>query len=170
MYTILGIWERNPQSSLYLYFERRNLAMNSYTENLTHLVELAPAKSNLQTLVRATRKNGLDLDPLSASCQVLAALAGDGILPVDAFDTLAEHSRALHECPDEEILDSLTRQSSLLEALWLHFAARAAKETRSDHSAILCKASLNCQKSLQGCLGAIHQLTEKRQDAEAIES
>lgn len=126
---------------------------------------------NLQNLARATRKTaqGLNLDPTAAACQVLAALAGDGILPVDAFDTLAAHSRALHDDPDEEILDSLTRQSSLLEGLWLHFAARAATETRQDHATALCKAALNCQRALQGCLGAICQLTTKLQNAQALE-
>lgn len=145
--------------------------MNLTPLTLEHLADLGPPNPNLQPGTRAPREKpqGLDLDPTTATCQVLAALAGDGILPVDAFDTLAEHSRLLHEQPDEEILDSLTRQSSLLEALWLHFAARAAKEVRADHSSVLCKASLNCQKALQGCLGAMHQLTEKRNNAQALE-
>jgi hypothetical protein len=145
--------------------------MNLTPSASEHLATPRRHDPNLEGLPRVPRTNalGLDHDPTAAACQVLAALAGDGILPMDAFNTLAAHSRALHDDPNEEILDSLTRQSTLLEGLWLHFAARAATEPRQSHATALCKAALSCQHALQGCLGAICQLTERVRNAKALE-
>lgn len=112
----------------------------------------------------------LNLDANVATCQVLAELSGNGTLPADAFNVLVERNRTLAHAPDEEILDSLTRQSTLLESLWLHFAARAAAETKADHVASLIKAALNCQRSLGHVLGTIHHLNEGNRDAKAVES
>lgn len=130
----------------------------------------APCGPNLNNLhhPRPRPRLEIELDPTRATCQVLAALASGDTLPADAFEILARHSHRLNDAPDEEILDSLTRQSALLESLWLHFAARSATEPGIDHAALLCKASLSCQKSLQGCLGAIHQLTEAHRNAQAL--
>jgi hypothetical protein len=150
------------------------------TKHLENLASRAPNLENLASndaraptlarLIPGTGTKALHLDPDVATCQILAALAGGDALPVDAFATLTAHSQRLTESPDEEILDSLTRQSALLEALWLNFAARAARESRVDHSALLCKASLNCQRALQDCLGAIHQLTEVNRNAKAFDA
>jgi len=137
-------------------------------ETQEHLASLLLRAPNLQPILAGKRPGSLGLDPALATSQVLAALAGGDSLPANAFETLASHSRRLSTAPDEEILDSLTRQSALLESLWLHFAARSATEPKTDHSSLLCKAALNCQKALQGCLGAIHQLTEKTRSAEAL--
>ncbi len=140
-------------------------------ETQEHLASPLPRAPNLQPLSLARTRPvllGLELDPDLAVCQIIAALAGGDVLPADAFETLASHSRRLNAAPDEEILDSLTRQSALLESLWLHFAARSATESKTDHSTLLCKAALNCQKALQGCLGAIHQLTKQTRNAEAL--
>jgi len=140
-------------------------------ETQEHLASTLPRAPNLQSLSLGGPRSGslrLELDPNVAACQVLAALAGGDVLPADAFEILAGHSRKLNDAPDDEILDSLTRQSVLLESLWLHFAARSATESKADHSTLLCKAALNCQRALQGCLGAIHQLTEKTRNAEAL--
>ena len=153
------------------------------TEQTKHLVNLVSRAPNLENLagsdartptsgrlIPGTGTKALHLDPDVATCQILAALAGGDALPADAFATLTAHSQRLTESPDQEILDSLTRQSALLEALWLNFAARAAREGRVDHSALLCKASLNCQQALQDCLGAIHRLTEVNRNAQAFDA
>lgn len=130
-----------------------------------------PCGPNLSSLHHTHPRSQLEmkLDPNVATSQILAALAGGDTLPTDAFEILAGHSRKLNDAPDDEILDSLTRQSVLLESLWLHFAARSATESKTEHSTLLCKAALNCQRALQGCLGAIHQLTEKTRNAEALD-
>lgn len=113
-------------------------------------------------------QTGVHLDPDLATAQILAALAGGDALPAEGFALLTAHSRRLAEEPDEAILDSLTRQSALLEALFLSFSAKAASSPRADHSALLAKAALGCQRALQGCLGAIHQLTEANRNAQAV--
>lgn len=141
-------------------------------ETQEHLASPLPRAPNLQPLTLARARPsllGLELDPDLAVCQIIAALAGGDSLPANAFEILASHSRRLSNAPDEEILDSLTRQSALLQSLWLHFAARSAIEPKIDHAALLCKAALNCQKALQGCLGAIHQLTETARNAKALD-
>lgn len=112
----------------------------------------------------------LNLDVNVATCEVLAALSGGTALPADAFKVLIERNRVLAQAPDGEILDSLTRQSTLLENLWLHFAARAAAETRADHASSLIKAALNCQRALGSVLATVHNLNEGKRNAGAIES
>lgn len=113
----------------------------------------------------------LDVDADIASAQVLAALTGDGRrLPADAFRQLAERNRALIDAPEEEIRDSLTRQATLLEALWLHYARRAADATRPDHAALLAKTALACQRSLVGVLGALRQMSEDQKNSAALDA
>lgn len=121
--------------------------------------------------VMASRKGNptLNLDVDIATCEVLAALSGGDTLPADAFNHLMERNRTLAQASEDEILDSLTRQSTLLESLWLHFAARAAVATRSDQAAILVKAALNCQRALGNVLGTIHHLNQSKRNVEAIE-
>ena len=118
-----------------------------------------------------SRKGGaLSLDVDIATCEVLAALSGNQVLPADAFNQLIELNRKLIHNPQEEILDSLTRQKILLEALWLHFANRACNESRSDHASSLLKVSLNCQRALSNTLGTIHHLSENPKVAKVSES
>ena len=112
----------------------------------------------------------LSLDVDVATCQVLAALSDGKPLDADPFKVLTDRNQELADAPDDVIRDSLARQSVLLEALWLHFASRAAKEKRSDHAASLVKAALNCQRALSGVLGTVHHLSEESKDAQAIDA
>lgn len=123
-----------------------------------------------QSLRARGNSPNLSLDVNVATCQVLSALSEGGALPADAFDTLVALNRTLAGAPEGEILDSLTRQSILLEKLWLHFASKGATETRPDQAASLIKAALNCQRALSNVLGTIHHLHEGKVNAKAIES
>ena len=123
-----------------------------------------------ESSARHNKSQTLSLDVDIATCQVLAALSENGTLPADAFVQLVEHNKNLRGSPSEVIEDSLTRQSALLESLWLHFAARAAAEPRPDHASSLIKAALNCQRALSNVLGTIHHLSNSKEDAEAITS
>lgn len=121
--------------------------------------------------VRCGQAFDLALDPDLATAQVMAALAQGGrALPVDAFNALTEINRSLVEAPEGAILRNLTRQAALLEALWLHFAARAAAESRPDWASSLTKAALSCQRNLGAVLGAIRQMNDDKRDAEALDS
>ena len=110
----------------------------------------------------------LGLDPDLATARILAALAGGGALPEDGFRLLVERNRALADAPDEEVFDSLTRQSVLLEGLFLHFVARATEAATPDHAAGLNKAALNCQRSLLAVLGAIRSMSEAKRNSESV--
>ena len=126
---------------------------------------------NLMGFAMATRKPpppGLSMDITTACCQVLASLSDGECPPADAIDYLAEFNRALIDSPDATIVDSLSRQAHLLEQLWLHYAARAARETRPEHSATLSKAALNCQAALTRALGAIYQMSKDAKEIKAL--
>ena len=131
--------------------------------NLTYRALVEPLRPR-----KATAELSLDVDV--ATCQVLAALSDGWTLDADPFKVLIERNQKLADAPDEVIMESLTRQSVLLEALWLHFASRAAKEKRSDHASSLIKAALNCQRALAGVLGTVHHLSEETKDAQALDA
>ena len=132
-------------------------------------MNLEPKDPNL--LVELARpRPGLSSDVDVATCQILAALSDGQPLDAEPFRVLIERNRQLASAPGEVISDSLTRQNVVLEALWLHFAERAAREKRADHAALLMKASLGCQRALSGVLGTIHQLAEESRNANAIDA
>lgn len=141
--------------------------------NRDRIEKLETPVPNLATQDLAKRfpscRGAINLDVDIATCEILAALTGGAALPADAFNLLIERNRILALSPEGEILDSLTRQSCLLESLWLHFAARAAAETRSDHAATLIGAALKCQRALGNVLGTIHHLDQDKRNAAALE-
>lgn len=110
----------------------------------------------------------LSIEPNCAVAQIIASLAGGDATPEEGFRRLIDCNHRLIEKPEDEILDALTRQVALLEAMFLSLTARASQAAKPDHAAGLTKAALGCQRSLQSVLGAIHSLTENRRNAEAI--
>ena len=135
--------------------------------------QLGASESLNQLLLqrRNARDQGtiLDMDVDVATTQIISALAGDKALPAEAFQTLRDKNRALANAPDGEIHDSLARQAVILEALFLHYAAQAARTKRPDHIAALVKASLNCQKALNAVLATAYRLAEAKRDGAAID-
>ncbi len=123
-------------------------------------------------VARSHRQPALTVDPVVATCQILAPLAPSAIsgdLAREVLEHLTRQNEALTSAPEEEITSSLIRQATLLDALFLHFAARAATAERVDYSVALNKAALNCQRALMTVQGTIHQLAETKRKAGALE-
>ena len=117
---------------------------------------------NLQTLIQGQRKPPvppISVEVDAACAQVMAALAGGDTLPVDALEVLIEANGRLVEDSDAYITRSLLLQSEVLQSMFMHYANRAARETRSDHSTALAKAACSVQTCLVRTLGAIRQIS-----------
>ena len=79
-----------------------------------------------------------DQSPAVQTARLLAiALPGNSLTPEkDAFSGLAALNDKLRDAPETEILEALTRQAALLEALFLSYTRRALEATRPDHAAL----------------------------------
>ncbi|WP_374487010.1 hypothetical protein [Zoogloea sp.] len=111
-----------------------------------------------------------DQHPAVETARLLAlALPNAGPCPAeDAFKGMTALNQRLATAPDDEILEGLTRQAALLEALFLSYTRRALESRRPDHAALLQGTALRCQKSLLAVQGAIRQLTEDQRNAQAL--
>lgn len=120
------------------------------------------AAPNLQTLLQGQRKPPvppLSVEVNAACAQVLAALAGGDTLPIDALEVLIEANGRMTENPDAYITRSLLLQSEVLQSMFMHYANRAGRETRVDHSTQLAKAACSVQTCLVRTLGAVRQMS-----------
>ena len=118
----------------------------------------------------AERGPALPLDPDAATATILLALSSGDALPAEAFALLAERNRALLNETEDEIAASLARQTILLEALFLNFAAKATQASKVDHMVGLSKAATNVHRSLLAAQGALRQVTEDRLHADAVDT
>lgn len=111
-----------------------------------------------------------DQSPAAQTARLLAlALPGNSLTPeADAFTGLAALNDKLRAAPDSEILEALTRQAALLEALFLSYSRKALEASKPDHAALYQGVALKCQKAHLGVLGAIRSMHEDRKNAEAI--
>ena len=111
-----------------------------------------------------------DQSPAVCTARLLAlALPGNSLTPeADAFNGLAALNDKLRDAPDSEILEALTRQAALLEALFLNFSRRALETAKPDHAALFQGVALKIQKSHLAVLGAIRSMHEDRKNVEAI--
>jgi len=111
-------------------------------------------------------------DPAVETARLLGLLMPDNSLnPVaDAYAGLAGLNQRLIDAPEAEILEALTRQAALLEALHLTYTRKALDVRKPEHAALLQGVALKCQKSLIGVLGAIRTMNEGRRNVEAIET
>ena len=88
----------------------------------------------------------------------MAALAGGDTLPVEALEVLIEANGRMVADPDAYITRSLLLQSEVLQSMFMHYANRAGRETRVDHSTLLAKAACSVQTCLVRTLGAVRQM------------
>lgn len=111
-----------------------------------------------------------DLSPAVQTARLLAlALPGNSLTPEkDAYEGLAALNDRLRDAPESEILEALTRQAALLEALFLNFSRKALEATRPDHAERFQGVALKVQKSHLAVLGAIRSMHEGKRNAEAI--
>ena len=111
-----------------------------------------------------------DLDPATQTAKILGVLApGNSLNPArDAYAGLCALNERLLNAPETEVMEALTRQVALLEALWLHYSLEALATKKPEHASLLQATALRCQKAHMGVLGAIRQMNEDKRNAEAI--
>lgn len=111
-----------------------------------------------------------DLSPAVQTARLLAlALPGASLTPeADAYTGLASLNAKLLAAPESEILEALTRQAALLEALFLSYSRKALEASKPDHAALFQGVALKVQKSHLAVLGAIRSMHEGKRNAEAI--
>jgi hypothetical protein len=111
-----------------------------------------------------------DQSPVTQTARLLAlALPGASLTPeADAFNGLAALNDRLRDAPETEILEALTRQAALLEALFLSYTRRALEASKPDHAERFQGVALKIQKSHLAVLGAIRSMHEGKRNVEAI--
>lgn len=111
-----------------------------------------------------------DLDPATQTAKLLGVLVpGDSLNPArDAYTGLCALNARLLNAPETEVMEALTRQAVLLEALLLHYTRQALATKKPEHAALLQATALKCQKAHMGVLGAIRQMNEDKCNVEAL--
>jgi hypothetical protein len=115
--------------------------MSNQTNTLTSL-------NTLQQTLAARNPRGLPLDPEAAASALLGRLAGGEFLATaESFAALRESNLALLGSSPEGIREALARQTTLLDALFLHLSARALAASGTEAQARLIHAAVGCQQA-----------------------
>ena len=111
-----------------------------------------------------------DQCPTTQTARLLGVLVpGDSLNPArDAYTGLCALNARLLNAPETEVMEALTRQTALLEALSLHYTREALAAKKPEHASLLQATALKCQKAHMNVLGAIRQMNEDKRNAEAI--
>lgn len=110
------------------------------------------------------------LDPNVTAAALLARTCPPGTSTEDAYRGLVSLNAQLATAPEGEILEALTRQAAILDALFLSYTGKALACPRTDHAALLQATALKCQRAHMGVMGAIRQIHEDKRNVEAIEA
>lgn len=111
------------------------------------------------------------MDPDTIVSQLISILATKGLAGTEsAFRALAQLNADLQDKPSDVILQALSRQAALLEAMTLANTCDAVQAQKPDHKALFTQTALRCQKAHLATLGAIHKLSQDRNDAQALEA
>jgi hypothetical protein len=103
---------------------------------------------DLQSLLAARKPRGLSLDPDDAAAALLGRLnSGEFIATAESFAALRASNLALLGESSAGIRAALTRQSTLLEALFLHLSARALAAQGYEAQCRLLHAAVGCQQA-----------------------
>lgn len=107
-------------------------------------------------------------NPDEATAQALAAVLDptSNVLPGDVFKELKRRNEALANSPRAEIVATLSRQISLLEACATRFHSRAAQATKPSAAAEFTRAALAADRVLIQALGAIHSMDQAQAQPE----
>jgi hypothetical protein len=99
----------------------------------------------------------IDIDELSA--HAFAAITGSGLLSAkEALHELTLRNQALLNGGDEAIVDSLSKQAVVLEALFYRLLTSAATEKRNEYILLSMKGAMSTHRALLSTLGAIKQM------------
>lgn len=97
----------------------------------------------------------------AASASALAAILGDGLIPAKAaLLELSKRNKALLDGGDEAIIDALSRQAVVLEALFYRLVESAGNAKTNDVVGMALKAATSTQKALLQTLGALRQIRQ----------
>lgn len=97
----------------------------------------------------------------AASASALAAILGDGLIPAKvALLELSKRNKALLDGGDDAIIDALSRQAVVLEALFFRLVESAGNAKSNDVVGMALKAATSTQKALLHTLGALRQIRQ----------
>jgi hypothetical protein len=103
---------------------------------------------DLQSLLAARKPQGLPLDPEDAAATLLGRLQnGEFLATAESFAALRASNLSLLGTSPEGIRAALARQSTLLEALFLHLSARALATNQTEAQSRLIHAAVGCQQA-----------------------
>ncbi|RIX44600.1 MAG: hypothetical protein D3M94_14000 [Rhodocyclales bacterium GT-UBC] len=99
----------------------------------------------------------------AAGCTLALILEGrQTAFSTDMFEELIRRNRAIVDAPRSEVLDTLARQISLLEATALRLFEKAALEPHPSAAAEYTRLALATNRVLIQALGAVHQMNQDR--------
>jgi hypothetical protein len=104
-------------------------------------------------------------DVIAAQCLALITDPQNDLrfMPVDAFAELTRRNAELIKEPKESILDSLTRQAILMEAVYMRYLSKALGEKRTEFASAFHKMAISSHKALLEVQSAILILTKREE-------
>lgn len=96
-----------------------------------------------------------------ASALALQAILGEGLVPAKAaLIELTKRNKALLDGGDDAMIDALSRQAVVLEALFYRLVESAGNAKSNDVVGMALKAAISTQKALLQTLGALRQIRQ----------